>query len=123
MITPAVNAAAVYASRLHVDRCTTERDEGGSDDPYGAPAQAWGTVLDGVACRLWVETGSTSTSDDRTTVLADWRMSVAGDADLKEGDRVTSVVGPDGSERLPEILWVDWVARHRSRLVARLERR
>lgn len=95
-------------------RCDTQRDAGGSD-PYGG-GEDFQPHLSSVACYWWTQSGREAISDERSVVVADEHLLVARDADVREGDRITSVTDQQRRTVLDRARTVEHVAVERTHL-------
>ena len=77
-----------FGLRALTDECTILRAWTGSDGGYRKAGQQ--TVATGVACRLMKQTRSDSTGvvADREAGRTYWKLAVAHDTDLRDGDAV-----------------------------------
>lgn len=115
---------AAYADREMRDRCTVERNQASTGDPYGGEGSPdWQIHLTDQRCKLWIQSGGEAVSENRIALVEDWKLNLPLGTDIAEGDRITSVVDFRGNVVTTDTLYVDFVANKRDQLVCSLERR
>lgn len=123
-VPPPIAAVRTAAEQEMTDRATVERNQASTGDPYGGEGPPnWQINLTDQQCYLWGDVGREAVSEDRTVVVADWKMSVPVDTDIFEGDRIVLVTDINGNTITDETLYVDHVATKRDRWVCSLEKR
>lgn len=102
-----LSATEVAGMRATVDdvalsmRCTIERYQPGDPDDYGQPTGFWDVLYDDVPCLYWIEDRrdiSEVIGPNVAYVRAHTLLQLEANFDVRESDRVSSVIGVDGTE-------------------------
>lgn len=102
-------------------RCTIERASAGTD-AWGNPAiPGWAVHLASLPCRAWYASGREVIDGGKSAVIEDRRMIVPRDTDVKEEDRVASVVNRKGEAIFAGPMRIEAVGRRRDHLALHLE--